>query len=473
MFPMLSIATVSGLLFLTPAQEPGLAPEDAVITEAALRHHVKSVVGLEDRSVGSPGLTSAVDYVERHFDRAGLESKKQELSLVRYNYGSPPRLVFELENGETYSGVCGIDFTLSPRGLATSTEKLPIRSVNLLKKTVPDEDPTSALFIEGSVQRKRRVLKQSGIEDLGGFGLEIEAIPDAKHGRPGKSATAPRGRTVSRSQLAAMEGAEKVVLRGELLRRFFVDAPVSVRLEVEAELATIPAFNVVAVLPGEGPRAEEAVLVSARYDAPGGRIANDKRRKKSPAVDEATGLAAMLELVDALGGTRPSRTIVFLGTCGLEYGRLGIDGYLDAPAVPIAKTVAQIHLDRLGRAEPRLESDPSCVYITGPERTDLQQQLKARGIAVAGDPYPRAKLYARLGDLETGARGVISHSLSSYPLDDAGGVILGVDAMDYSNLQAATETALRVVRAIAMGEVTPAWREGKKPKGIKGLLLGK
>ena len=32
-----------------------------------------------------------------------------------------------------------------------------------------------------------------------------------------------------------MEGAEKVGLRGELLRRFFVDAPVSVRLEVEAE----------------------------------------------------------------------------------------------------------------------------------------------------------------------------------------------------------------------------------------------
>jgi len=473
MFPTLFTATLSGLLLLTPAQGPGLAPEDSAITEAALRHHVKSVVGLEDRSVGGPGLQAAVDYVERHFDRAGLQSGKQELSLVHYSYSSPPRLVFELESGETYSGVCGIDFTLTARGLATSTDMLPIRSVSLLKKTVPDEDPASALFIEGSAQRKRRILKESALEDLSGFGLEIEAIADGKFAKPGKSETAPRGRTVSRSQLAAIEGAEKVSLRGELLRRFFVDAPVSVKLEVESELETVPASNVFGILPGQGPLAGEAVLVSARLDAPGGRVARDKRFVKSPAVDEATGLAAMLELVEALEGTRPSRTIVFLATCGLEHGRLGIDGYLDDPAFPLAKTVAQIHLDRLGRAEPRLESEASCVYMTGQERSDLQQLLKARGIAVASDPYPRAKLYARLGDLETGARGVLSHSLSSYPVEDAGGVILGVDAMDYANLLAGTETAFQVVRAIATGEVTPAWREGKQPKGIKGLLSGK
>jgi hypothetical protein len=82
-------------------------------------------------------------------------------------------------------------------------------------------------------------------------------------------------------------------------------------------------------------------------------------------------------------------------------------------------------------------------------------------------------MYVVLGDLENGARGVISHSLSSFPVERSRGVILGVDEMDYAHLAAATRDAYAVVLPLADGRITPKWRDGMRPKGIRGLLRSK
>ncbi len=475
MFPISKATLVSSLVFLPLLglrlpQESALATLDPAITQAALQHHVRALANMEDRTIGGAGASAAAAYVTQHFERLGLKTVKQGLSLLKTSYNAPPELVFTLESGETYSGKCGIDFELFARGFATTTKNLPIRAVSLLKKHLPDPDPNSALFIEGSPQRRRKVMKANGLSHLGAFGLDLEATIDAKHARPGRSLVTPRSKTFSKTQLAAAEGSERVVLRSELLRRFITDAPISVQLKVDSNLEEITAFNVIGYLPGSDHSSGEALVITSRYDAPGAGVGNDKRRQRSLAIDEATGVAALLEVAEALAaGPKPARTVIFVATCGLEVGRLGIDGYLDDPIIGLDKTVALINLDRMGRPEPALGDAKECLYMTGTRRSDLHQLLSEAGVAVVEDPYPRAKLYARLGDLENGARGVISHSLSSYPFEDAGGVILGVDGMDYANLEMGTHSALAVVHALCHGGLTPGWREGMQPKGIVGL----
>lgn len=482
---MFRIPSLLFVPFLVTATLTGSARQarDAAVTEAALAGHVKALVGSEGRRLGSAGARAAADYIAARFERLGLEpgegdSYFQELALIDLRYEAPPELVFTLESGEKFSGISGVGFQLFPRGCAAGTEDLPIRSVSIIKKFAPDPDPRVAIYVEGTALRRRNVLKTSKLENLGGFGLELEANVDARHAKPLNKPSVPRPKIVSRSELDRSEGCERIVLRGDMLRRFVTDGPVSAQLLVQVEETNIPAVNLVARIPGVGAEgrpelAGQAVIVSARYDAPGRGSPNSAPRV-AQAVDEATGVAALLELAEAFaGGDPPARTILFVLSCGWEYDRLGLDGYLDDPVVPIEDTVAWINLDRFGRSDPKLADEEARIWITGEERSDLHELTLECGIAIAIDPHPNSRMYVVLGDLENGARGVISHSLSSFPVERSRGVILGVDEMDYAHLAAATRDAYAVVLPLADGRITPKWRDGMRPKGIRGLLRSK
>jgi hypothetical protein len=121
--------------------------------------------------------------------------------------------------------------------------------------------------------------------------------------------------------------------------------------------------NVIAMLPGTDPTlAGEYILVGAHYDhvgygtwrnsnGPTGYIHNG-------ADDNASGVAALLELVDALHRTQwqPRRSIIIAFWDGEEINLLGSRHWVKQPTVPLDKVRLAINIDMVGRLrEGRLE----------------------------------------------------------------------------------------------------------------------
>jgi hypothetical protein len=125
--------------------------------------------------------------------------------------------------------------------------------------------------------------------------------------------------------------------------------------------------NVIAVLEGEGPLANETIVIGAHYDHLGlggaGSLAPWTTEIHNGADDNASGTAALLEIAHRLAtsGKKPNRRIVFMAFTGEERGLLGSAHYVREPRFPLESTVAMYNLDMVGR----LNDDKLIVYGTG------------------------------------------------------------------------------------------------------------
>src|SRR5208337_3175916 len=113
--------------------------------------------------------------------------------------------------------------------------------------------------------------------------------------------------------------------------------------------------NVAAVLPGEGPLADEAIVLGAHYDHLGYGSQSTLPSKRGQiyhgADDNASGVSVVLELARTLA-QRPQklhRTVVFVLFTGEEWGFWGSSYYVNDAIVPMSKTAAMINLDMVGR----------------------------------------------------------------------------------------------------------------------------
>ena len=136
-------------------------------------------------------------------------------------------------------------------------------------------------------------------------------------------------------------------------------APVAipgVRVTVTAAVVrkTVPDRNVLAAIEGSDPRLKnEWIVISAHPDhngAVGDTIFHG-------ADDNGSGAVALLAIAEAYAkaaadGQRPKRSVLFASFNSEERGPLmGSWGYVEAPAVPLDKTVAMLNMDMIGRNE--------------------------------------------------------------------------------------------------------------------------
>jgi hypothetical protein len=148
---------------------------------------------------------------------------------------------------------------------------------------------------------------------------------------------APARTTVARLATTLAERRGPSALPGE----------VRVELRVALEPADLRGLNVVGVLPGADPaRADEAVVLGAHYDhlgLVGGAL-------YPGADDNASGTAVVLGLARAFAAAGPrERTLVFALFGAEEIGLVGSGHYVRAPSVPLARTVAMLNFDMVGR----------------------------------------------------------------------------------------------------------------------------
>jgi Zn-dependent M28 family amino/carboxypeptidase len=130
--------------------------------------------------------------------------------------------------------------------------------------------------------------------------------------------------------------------------------PASLRLDANVDLQRIvkTVHNVAAYLPGQ---TDEYVIIGGHYDHLGlgeqYSMAPDKAGTIHPGADDnASGAAGVLELARWFSKQpKQKRGILFLNFAGEELGLLGSAWYVEHPEMPLAKAVAMVNLDMIGR----------------------------------------------------------------------------------------------------------------------------
>jgi Zn-dependent M28 family amino/carboxypeptidase len=201
---------------------------------------------------------------------------------------------------------------------------------------------------------------------------------------------------------------------------------VSLSADYAVDAQVIKSKNVVAIRPGRE-QPDQVVIYSGHWDHLGVGQPDAKGDKVyNGAVDNATGIAAMLELARAYGKQpAPARSVVFLAVTAEEKGLLGSEYYASNPLYPLAKTVAVINMDALSPYGPAHD-----FTISGSARLELLDQLveKAKGwkMRYSPDPKPEAGYFFRSDHFPFAKRGVPAISFGSGKDWAQGGVKAGM-----------------------------------------------
>ncbi|MGA0602739.1 M28 family metallopeptidase [Caulobacter sp. KR2-114] len=187
----------------------------------------------------------------------------------------------------------------------------------------------------------------------------------------------------------------------------------------------IVSHNVLGILPGTK-RPDETVIYTAHWDhlgvgtpdAKGDRIYNG-------AVDNGTGVAAVLELGRAYAAApRTDRSVLFLLVTAEEKGLLGSAYYATHPLYPAAKTVADLNMDALST-----DGAARDFSVSGDGKVSLLDDLiavgKAHGRAFVPDPTPEAGHFYRSDHFSFAKVGVPAISFHSGEDLVNGGVTAG------------------------------------------------
>ncbi|MEZ4586701.1 MAG: M28 family metallopeptidase [Gemmatimonadales bacterium] len=360
----------------------------------------------------------------------------------------------------------------NPRAHLSGAEKLDVAArhgaVGMIALWSPDQERAMAWsFLERLSYRSQ----MTWLEPDGSPPADRPTIPAAATLSPAASAGLFDGAPTTFG--AALEAARAG-------RPASVELPVSVRVGTRSTWREVEASNVIARLPGSDPElADEYVVFTAHldHDGIGPAIAGDSIY--NGAIDNAAGVAALLEIARAFAAERPrpKRSLLFIATAAEEKGLLGADFFAAHPTVPIGSIVADLNMDgnhllfptrsivALGAEMSSLGDDAAAAAAaTGLElETELMPE---QAFFVRSDQYPFVKkgvpsLFFINGtessDSTIDGPAVLSKWLGTVyhtPKDDLDQV------MDYSSGARYAEVVFRVGTRVANAPSRPAWRPG-------------
>jgi Zn-dependent M28 family amino/carboxypeptidase len=198
------------------------------------------------------------------------------------------------------------------------------------------------------------------------------------------------------------------------------------------------------------------------------------------AVDNATGVAGILEIAEAFNqqNPKPDRSLVFLAVTLEESGLLGSKYYVAHPVVPLDKTVAVINLDAMpviGKAK-----DMTVVGFGSSQLEDILKPIAdQQGRSLHAEATPEDGFYFRSDHFNFAKAGV--PALYAKGGDDlveggtAAGQVAQLDYRDHRYHKAADEydpswkldgviqdldALYGVGRELASSELWPTWYEG-------------
>ncbi|MFY0525756.1 M28 family metallopeptidase [Archangium gephyra] len=400
---------------------------------------------LEGRETGSEGYRKAAAYVTEQLVAAGVkpgagESYLQEVALVSRRLVEERSRLALVRGGKETRLTLGQDAVISSRtGVAGSVDaplvfvgyglSIPeaghddLAGVDLQGKIAvvmqggPEKVSGALRAHHGSTSERVKALKKAGAvglvtlqnpklvevpwERVAGArkqrsmmfadpalnddeGLKLSVVVNMAHAQK-LFAGAPH----TYASLVALANADKPMPRFEL--------PARLKAQVAFETAPVKAANVVGVLPGSDPKlAGEYVVISAHLDHVGVGEPVKGDRIYNGAMDNASGVAAVLEVARVLQASaeKPRRSVLFALVTGEEKGLLGAKYFAARPTVPAAGLLADLNMDMFLPLTPFTH-----VVAYGLEESTLGESLKqvaaAHGVKVQADPQPNRMGFVR------------------------------------------------------------------------------
>jgi Zn-dependent M28 family amino/carboxypeptidase len=251
------------------------------------------------------------------------------------------------------------------------------------------------------------------------------------------------------------------------------------RLRVAARVREFTSENVAGVLRGE--RADEYVAISAHLDhlGIGPPIGGDAIY--NGAVDDASGVSAMIEIARAFAALphRPARSILVLGFTAEEKYLQGAEYFTRHATVPLAAIVADVNLDSMNG----LRREPHDLVPIGAEHSTLMAAVRAAAAAqslrISPDPQPNQVFFIRADQYRFVRQGIPAVFPCVGWQDAQGNIDKGKaddewweknryhkpsdewdPKADYESLAKEVRADFLLALAIALDEERPRWNEG-------------
>jgi len=246
----------------------------------------------------------------------------------------------------------------------------------------------------------------------------------------------------------------------------------TVSAHVAAPMVTLMKLrNVAGVLRGSDEQLKDTyVIVTGHYDHLGMRPNAQGDGIYNGANDDASGTASVIAVAGALADLveKPKRTIVFVALFGEEVGGLGSRWYTSHPIFPIAKTVADINLEQLGRTDDSEGPKVSQFNLTGFDYSDIAATFVRTGALTGVQAIKHEKnsdaFFGRSDNAAFADAGVPSTTLSvSYVFPDYHQPGDEWQKLDYDNLAKVDVTVALGILDMANSVQAPQWnRENPK-----------
>ena len=157
-------------------------------------------------------------------------------------------------------------------------------------------------------------------------------------------------------------------------KRGFKPVPLKAKATVslKSSITEKTSRNVIGVLPG-ATKPDEAVLYMAHWDHLGKHEGEEGDNIYNGAVDNATGVAGILEIAEAFAhqDPKPARSVVFVAVTLEESGLLGSRYYVAHPTFPMDKIAGVINLDAMS-----VGGKSRDFVVTGKGNSELEDMLK-------------------------------------------------------------------------------------------------
>lgn len=519
---------------------------DATIDPARLSAHVKTLASdaFEGRAPASAGETKTVAYVTEQMKAAGLQpggdlkngtrAWTQDVPLAQFNIDGPMDLSVTAA-GQKRSLAQGKDVAV--RAAATNIDRVQIKNAPLVflgyGVTAPERkwDDYQGVDMHGKIaivlvndpdfETGSGLFGGKAMTYYGRWTYKYEEA--ARHGALGvlivhETAPASYGwatvensntnaifdilRTKPRDSHVDMEA----WIQRDVATRLFKDAGldfdqlkkqaqantfravplkgVTLSADYKVKRETVVSKNIVGLLPGTA-HADQTVMFTAHWDHLGvGNPDETGDRIFNGAADNASGIAALLELARLFGSApKTQRSVVFLAVTAEEKGLLGSEYYATHPLYPLETTVADINMDHLGLFGPTKDVSTSGTNTLVDE---IEAAAAKQGRTLSPDPRPEAGSFFRSDHFPLSKVGV--PAVSFRPGDDLvnGGKQKGValredfnakkyhqpkdewnETLDFTGEALDVTLVYNVGRSLADSTRWPEWKAGSEFKAIR------
>ena len=407
-----------------PAKPAAYAFKPA-IDPADFAEHVKTLASdaFEGRGPGTPGEEKTVEYIKSQFERLGLKPGNsgewfQTVPMMETTADSSTTATIDIK-GKTHTLKFGDDMVVGTR---TGQQEVKIDGSDLVFVGYGVDAPEqkwndyAGIDVKGKTYGRWTYKFEEAARKGAAAALIIHDTPGASYGwdvvknswsgaqydlraSDDPAPRVPLQGWITGDQAKALfadAGLDLDAMRAAAGKRGFkpMALPGKFSVDLKSAITEKESRNVLGVLPGSE-RPDETVVYMAHWDHLGKHPEETGDNIYNGAVDNATGVAGILEIAEAMAsGPKPKRSVLFAAVTLEESGLLGSKYYVSHPSVPLDRTVGVINIDAMsvsGRTR-----DVTVVGLGNSELEDILKDIVQRqGRTVVEESTPGAGHYFR------------------------------------------------------------------------------